>query len=292
MVETWKEVNVEKYPEDLLTIIYNNLKDLIEKSLDIIKKHKLKEVIPSVKNNLVASALRVFDSFMTEIDFTKNHGIADPKKALLTYICFSIIWSLGANLHDNSRKQYNDSIKPLFKKIFSEFPDGNIYDYGINLEEHRFEPWVDQVPAYIYNKDCSFFEILVPTADTTKYKFVLNQLINVGANVLITGETGVGKSVMSQEFLNTAPDHIVSASINFSGKTTTRNLQDGFEGNLEQKRKTLLGPPSGKKMTFFIDDVNMPAYDKYLSQPPCELLRQAIDQSGFYDTKKLIFKKI
>jgi dynein heavy chain len=144
----------------------------------------------------------------------------------------------------------------------------------------------------VFNKDCSFFEILVPTADTTKYKFILNQLIGIGANILISGETGVGKSVMCQDFLNNAPETLVSASVNFSGKTTTRNLQDAFEGNLEQKRKTLLGPPSGKKMTFFIDDVNMPAYDKYLSQPPCELLRQAIDQHGFYDTKKLIFKRI
>jgi dynein heavy chain len=125
---------VEKYPEDLLEIIYKNMRDLIEKGLDIIKKNKLKEVIPSVKNNLVASALRVFDSFMTEIDFTKNHNIADPKKALLTYVCFSIIWSIGANLHDSSRKVFNDSIKPLFKKIFPEFPDNNIYDNGIDLE--------------------------------------------------------------------------------------------------------------------------------------------------------------
>jgi dynein heavy chain len=180
--------------------------DIIEKGLGILKKNKLKQVIPSVTNNLVASALRVFDSFMTDIDFHKNHGIADPKKCCLTYICFAIIWSIGANLHDSSRKPFNDSIKPLFKKIFPEFPDNNIYDNGIDLENHKFEPWTDQVPTYVYNKDLSFFEILVPTADTTKYKFILGQLIGIGANVLISGETGVGKSVTSQDFLNNAPE--------------------------------------------------------------------------------------
>ena len=45
-------------------------------------------------------------------------------------------------------------------------------------------------------------------------------------------------------------------------------------------------------MIFFIDDVNMPQLDRYFSQPPCELLRQTIDNTGFYDTKKLIFKVV
>jgi dynein heavy chain len=119
----------------------------------------------------------------------------------------------------------------------------------------------------------SFFEILVPTSDTCKYKFVLRTLVGAGHNVLITGETGVGKSVVTKDFLTTAPDTIVSACVNFSGKTTTKNLQDAFEGNLEAKRKTLLGPPALKTMIFFIDDVNMPQLDRYFSQPPCELIR-------------------
>jgi len=104
----------------------------------------------------------------------------------------------------------------------------------------------------------SYFEILVPTSDTVKYKCLLHTLLDGGRNVLITGETGVGKSVVVKDFLATAPEHIVSACVNFSGKTSTKNLQDAFEGNLEAKRKTLLGPPGGKKMVFFIDDVNMP----------------------------------
>jgi dynein heavy chain len=64
----------------------------------------------------------------------------------------------------------------------------------------------------------------VPTSDTVKYKFLLKSLVSAGKNVLITGETGVGKSVVIKDFLKTASDDIVSAFVNFSGKTTTKNL--------------------------------------------------------------------
>lgn len=115
-----------------------------------------------------------------------------------------------------------------------------------------------------------------------------------GKNCLLIGETGVGKSVITKDFLiNINPETFVTTFVNFSGKTSTKNLQDAFEGNLARKRKTLLAPEqAGKKMIFFIDDVNMPMLDKYFSQPPCELLRQTIDSGGFYDIKQLVFKKV
>jgi len=88
-----------------------------------------------------------------------------------------------------------------------------------------------------------------------------------GKNCLLIGETGVGKSVITKDFLiNINPETFVTTFVNFSGKTSTKNLQDAFEGNLARKRKTLLAPEqAGKKMIFFIDDVNMPMLDKYFS---------------------------
>ena len=69
-------------------------------------------------------------------------------------------------------------------------------------------------------------------------------------------------------------------------------MQDLLESKLDKLRKNLLGAPPGRQTVIFVDDINMPALEKYGAQPPIELVRQTLSQGGFYDLKKLFFKKV
>ena len=150
----------------------------------------------------------------------------------MTYVAFSIIWSLGANIHDSKRMVFGEYFRGEIMKHFSEFPDGDVYEFGLDEERHELRNWNDQIVQFEYNPKIQFFDILVPTSDTTKYKYLLNTLLQNNKHTLLIGETGVGKSVITKDFLMNIDEGFVSTFVNFSGKTTTKNLQDAFEGNL------------------------------------------------------------
>lgn len=53
---------------------------------------------------------------------------------------------------------------------------------------------------------------------------------------------------------------------------------------MDRKRKGFYGPKTGRCI-LFVDDLNMPSKEKYGAQPPIELIRQFLDQGGWYEHK-------
>ena len=115
--------------------------------------------------------------------------------------------------------------------------------------------------------------MLVPTVDTVRSAFLLTASLKAGVPMLLCGGSGVGKSVLVQRVLAELQSggEWLSAQLTFSAQTSAGGTQATIEERLDKRRRTVLGPPPGKRLALFVDDVNMPALEAYGAAPPVEL---------------------
>lgn len=73
--------------------------------------------------------------------------------------------------------------------------------------------------------------------------------------------------------------------VNFSSRTTSMDVQRNLEANVEKRTKDTYGPPPGKRLLIFIDDMNMPQVDTYGTQQPIALLKLLLERGKFMGSK-------
>jgi dynein heavy chain len=163
--------------------------------------------------------------------------------------------------------------------------EGTVFDFVLGTDKGSWSHWMKGRPKFDIPGDARFERVVVPTIDTVRNEWVVDQLITRGHHVLCVGDTGTGKSVSMLDKLRNGLDREVYDPIflNFSARTSANMTQGIVDGRMNRRRKGVFGPPLGKKFVVFVDDLNMPAKETYGAQPPIELLRQWMDHEGWYD---------
>ena len=124
--------------------------------------------------------------------------------------------------------------------------------------------------------------------------------------MLLTGEQGSAKTSILNAFTGRYnPEERLYQKSNFSATTTPQIFQKTIETSVDKRMGTTYGPPIGKTMTIFIDDLNQPEvsawgdqvitflqsmmmvfFSLFSLQITNELFRAVIEQKGFYSLDK------
>ncbi|XP_078791125.1 dynein axonemal heavy chain 10 isoform X3 [Oryzias latipes] len=290
--QRWMKNRHEKEQEQLNRLFEKYVPSCIDVTLNS------ETIVPRTDVNMVSQLCLMLDVLLE----SKNSSA----EVLECYFLEALYCSLGATLVESGRLKFDKLVKSLSclstvddEKAAAgpgEIPDylPTLYDFHFDETQEKWVPWSSLVPEYIHNPAMKFADILVPTVDTTRTHWILEQMVKIKRPVLLVGECGTSKTAIIQNLLkNTSTDSSISLTINFSSKTTSLDLQRNLEANIEKRTKDTYGPPIGKKLLVFFDDINMPKVDDFGTQQPVALLRLLLDQGGLYDRKqKLSFKTI
>lgn len=88
------------------------------------------------------------------------------------------------------------------KEVKFPFPnDGTVYDYMFDKVKKEWIIWTNTVPPYQVDNKLGFGEIVVPTFDSIRMKYLKRILVMNKKHVLSPGPTGTGKTVNINELL-------------------------------------------------------------------------------------------
>lgn len=102
--------------------------------------------------------------------------------------------------------------------------------------------WQTMMPRYSIPAGAQFQSIVVPTIDTVRNSWLIDQLIVNSKHVLCVGDTGTGKSVSLLNKLQKELNKEVYLPIllSFSAQTSANQTQDIVDSKLTRLRKVRL----------------------------------------------------
>jgi len=224
-----------------------------------------------------------------------------PRALECTFV-FCAIWAFGSSLGigddgTDYKLKFSDWWKSHQSAKGVAFPPRDtIFDYWLDPVSNVFEEW-NKSPVFksvtFDSKTMSMSELTVPTGESSSVAFWMNSLVANGYPVMLCGGAGQGKTQLIAGMLKDLDaDQYDTLTVSMNFYTSGEALRTMLEGPMVKLSGSTFGPAGGKKMVFFVDDLNLPMVDKYNTQSGISLIRQHMDYSHWYDIGKLNLKTV
>eukprot|EP00752_Nemacystus_decipiens_P011484 g10196.t1 len=285
--ESWVQARTLESEKVVLEGLFNRY---VPDILEMLKKGKMEPVVPIPTISMVQAVCRLLEGLLPALTDKTTENM---ERVFL----FAAMWAFGGALSSDAkcddRRSFSQEWRKLLPSKTVKLPDqGLVFDYFINPENGEVVRWADKVPSFTPSIGQSFASMLVPTTDLVRLTFLTELLVGMKRHVMLVGSVGTGKTSLVQGFLrDNASDTQLSCTINTSYYTDAAAMQRQLEQPLDKRSGKTYGPPSSKRLIFFVDDLNMPFIEEYGTQTPIALLRQYMDYRGWYDRSDLGLRK-
>lgn len=206
---------------------------------------------------------------------------------------YCMAWSLGGLLDEKQRLGLDTMLRTLSDNLPQKGDDDEtLYEYYVNEENTEWSHWERVLPDWTYpaeQENPKWGSLVIPTLDSIRFETLLDLNYALNKPTLLVGLPGTAKTVTVNQFMAKFPvDEVKNKTITMSSLTTPSIFQFFIEGCMEKRQGKIYGPPGGKKMIVFVDDISMPNINEWGDQITNEIVRQLLEQKAMYNIEKPI----
>ncbi|MEM7807765.1 MAG: AAA family ATPase, partial [Planctomycetota bacterium] len=273
--------------EKRATFLKNHLDTYLGKALD--RDDTLALTVTRVGS--VEATLSFLSALLDVAELSESQN--DVVGELARLVVFAVTWGVGGLRDAVGRKTWDAWLREIkTTEIVTprEVRDGEtVFDFCINFETMEWERW--QPATFVAPNGASSSDAIdwstlrVPTVETCRADHVLGLVHKKRSAVVLVGGAGAAKTATAQSYLLTHRDDLTK-TLSLSWATTPGAFQKAVEGQLDKQGGKNFGPPHGKRLFLFIDDLAMPHINEWGDQPTSELVRQLVECDGAYFLEK------
>ncbi len=216
------------------------------------------------------------------------------------YLVYSLIWSFGGSLSLKNRLLFCSELVILCPPSIT-LPDVKatntaLLDYEVRVDSQEWVNYDERVDAIeIETHQVIRADVVIDTVDTARHTDIISCWVSDHRPLILCGPPGSGKSMTLTAVLRALPEFDL-VTLNFSSTTSPKLILDTLSHHCVVERTPhglVMKPTSPNKwLCIFADEINLPAADKYQTQPVITFLRQIAEQGGFWRASDLSFIRL